>query len=118
MAQFSVKIMRLTGSVLGENQHAMGFFWIATEDNDRQAQIAAGRAYVRANLAATGEGVALQPLSQALQEFPEMAASYDELAAELAAPAGMRVQMFVRTGYAAPVKGSPRWPLASRLVQA
>lgn len=97
---------------------AMGFFWIATEDNDRQAQIAAGRAYVRANLAATGEGVAVQPLSQALQEFPEMAASYDELAAELAAPAGMRVLMFVRTGYAAPVKGSPRWPLASRLVQA
>lgn len=97
---------------------AMGFFWIATAGNDRQAQIAAGRAYLRANLAATAEGVAVQPFSQALQEFPEMAASYDELTAELAAPAGMRVQMFVRAGFAPLAKGSPRWPLASRVVVA
>lgn len=97
---------------------AMGFFWIATPGNDRWAQIAAGRAYVRANLAATGEGIAVQPFSQALQEFAEMRKSHEELAAALNAPEGMRVQMFVRVGFAPVAKGSPRWPLASRIVQA
>jgi hypothetical protein len=94
---------------------AMAFFWIATEGNDRMGQLAAGRAYVRANLAATAEGVAMQPLSQALQEFPEMADSYAELAAALSPAPGHRVQMFARLGYAPAVPGSPRWPLDTRI---
>ena len=48
------------------------FAWIVTAANDRAAQLAAGAAYLRANLAATARGLAMQPLSQALQEFPEM----------------------------------------------
>ena len=47
-----------------------------TEGNDRKTQVNAGRAYVRAQLAATAHGLAMQPLSQALQEYPEQAAPY------------------------------------------
>ena len=43
-----------------------GFFWIATADNDRGSQIAAGRAYLRTALQATADGLSIQPLSQAL----------------------------------------------------
>ncbi len=95
---------------------AMAFLWIVTPDNSRTAQLAAGASYLRANLAATAEGIAMQPFSQALQEFREMEASYAELEERLAPPAGARVQMFARLGFAAAPKGSPRWPLDSRLI--
>ena len=83
------------------------FAFIATRGNARPDQIAAGRAYVRTNLAATAAGVALAPWSQALQEFPEMAGLYDEIHALLAAP-GETLQMFFRLGYAAPPPPTPR----------
>lgn len=97
---------------------AMAFLWIATDGNDRVAQVSAGRAYLRANLAATGRGIAMQPLSQALQEYPEMASSYAELANALAPGTSERVQMFARLGFAAPPAQSPRWPLATRILKA
>jgi hypothetical protein len=97
---------------------AQAFMWIATDGNDRHAQIAAGRSYLRANLTATGLGVAMQPLSQALQEYPEMAGSYRELSDALAPPAGFRVQMLARLGFAPSPAASPRWPLATRIRQA
>lgn len=97
---------------------AMAFIWIATEGNDRLAQVSAGRAYLRANLAATARGVAMQPFSQALQEYPEMASSYAELANALAPRASDRVQMFARLGYAPLPAQSPRWPLATRILKA
>lgn len=97
---------------------AMAFLWISTEGNDRVAQISAGRAYLRANLAATARGIAMQPFSQALQEYPEMAPSYSELAEALAPHALDRVQMFARLGYAAAPAQSPRWPLATRILKA
>ena len=48
-----------------------GFLWMVTEGNDRVTQVNAGRAYARVQLAATAHGVAMQPLQQALQEYPE-----------------------------------------------
>ncbi len=96
---------------------AMAFLWVATEGNDRVAQISAGRA-LRANLAATARGIAMQPLSQALQEYPEMAPGYAELAEALAPRAAQRVQMFARLGYAPLPAQSPRWPLATRILKA
>lgn len=97
---------------------AMAFFWIVSNGNDRAAHLSAGRAYVRANLAATAAGVAMQPFSQALQGFPQMAESYAELEAALAPAAGKRVQMFAPLGFAPDLPGGPRWPLASRPVTA
>jgi hypothetical protein len=97
---------------------AMGFLWQVTPANGRADQIAAGRDYLRLNLAATAAGVAMQPLSQALQEFPEMAALNAEARAALGVAPSETLQMFVRVGYAGQPKPSPRWPAESRIVGA
>ena len=50
-------------------------------------QVAAGRAHVRVNLAATAAGLALHPNEQALQEYAEVAVPYRALHELLDAPA-------------------------------
>jgi hypothetical protein len=97
---------------------AMGFLWQVTPANGRADQIAAGRDYLRLNLAATAAGVAMQPLSQALQEFPEMATLHTEARAALDVGPAETLQMFVRVGYAGQPKPSPRWPAESRILGA
>jgi hypothetical protein len=85
------------------------FFWMTTQGNDRRTQVNAGRAYVRAQLAATARGLSMQPLSQALQEYPEQARPYAQLHALLQAPPPRAtVQMWTRLGFAPPVGPSPR----------
>ncbi len=87
------------------------FLWLATADNARATQLAAGRAYVRVQLAATAAGVVMQPLSQALQEYPEVAGPYAAIH-RLLAPQGGTVQMWARVGHPlAPVGPAPRRPL-------
>lgn len=86
-----------------------GFLWMVTEGNDRVTQINAGRAYVRVQLAATAQGLSMQPLSQALQEYAEQARPYADIHALVGAVRpGQTVQMWARVGYAAPVEPSPR----------
>jgi len=93
------------------------FFYLITQGNDRVAQINAGRAYVRAQLAATAEGLSMQPISQALQEYPEQAKTYAAIHQLLnAPPASHTVQMWTRIGYAAVVQPSPRRSLASHIL--
>ena len=67
---------------------AMGFVWIATLANDRPAQIDAGRSYMRVALRATALGLAMQPMSQALQEYPAMRRYFDEVHRRLTGAAG------------------------------
>lgn len=85
--------------------------WITTPTNTRLDQLEAGRRYVRANLRATSQGVAMHPLSQSLQEYPEMAAKFGEIHQILGVKQGERLQMLARMGYALPADPSPRWPL-------
>jgi hypothetical protein len=94
-----------------------GYLWLAGGDNARTTQLNSGRAYVRQQLQATAAGVDMHPLSQALQEFPEMRSSYQALHRELGVdPASGPVQMMARAGYAlAPAGPSPRRDLASML---
>jgi nitroreductase len=86
-------------------QTAMGFVWLHTPDNSRAQQIQAGRAHVRLHLKAAELGLALQPMSQSLQEFPEMTSHYQEahsLLLQRAAPKTVQepaVQMLCRIGY-------------------
>lgn len=87
------------------------FAWIVTATNDRNAQLAAGAAYVRANLKAGALGVAVQPLSQALQEFPEMLPLLAEHKRALNLSESDTVQMFFRMGRASNVAPAPRRPL-------
>lgn len=94
---------------------SMGFVWINTPGNGRQAQIAAGRAYMRVALQATADGLAMQPMSQALQEYAAMAPYYETVHDWLAERPGERVQMLARVGYAEKTGPAPRWPLTTRL---
>jgi hypothetical protein len=91
------------------------FLVLASADNSRTTQIAAGRAYARAQLTATALGLSMQPWSMALQEFPEMAGPYAETQALLGATPASPVQMLVRVGRAKPASPAPRWPLASHI---
>ncbi len=96
---------------------AKGFLWSTTVENARRDQLEAGRSWVRMHLAATAAGLALHPLSQALQEFPEMAPHYARAHA-LLAPDGGTVQMLGRLGYAKEVPPAPREPLEAHLIAA
>ena len=92
-----------------------GFVWIVTPDNSRANQILAGRAYVRANLAAARQGLAMQPWSQGLQEYATQKPVYDALHRELA-PDGGRIQMLSRIGYPkSDLPPAPRRGLAAQL---
>lgn len=93
---------------------AMGHVWLVTADNSRKTQIATGADWLRVNLAATQLGLGFQPLSQALQEFPEMVGPYAQVHERLA-PDGGTVQMLARIGYGPVVENSPRWPLESKI---
>lgn len=75
-----------------------GFLWIRSETGDRLAQLAAGRAYARAQLAASAQGLVLHPWSMALQEFAEMAGPYQQVQALLGARPDAPVQMLARMG--------------------
>ena len=89
---------------------------VSTAGNTRADQIDAGRRWLRMHLAATAEGLAMQPVSQALQEYPEMAALYEEVHGLLAKP-GETVQMLGRLGFGPSIGPSPRWPLETRLLE-
>lgn len=82
--------------------------WLTTPGNRREDQIAAGRAYQRLALSVTQAGLALHPMSQLLQEYPEMAGAQQRLLAELGSKAPERVQMIARIGYGPKVSPAPR----------
>lgn len=94
---------------------ASGFLWLASPDNTRPTQVASGRAYVRTHLLATAGGVDMHPLSQALQEFPEMRGPRGALHQTLGLGAtGQTLQMLSRVGFATEPRGpSPRRSLDS-----
>ncbi len=95
----------------------MAYAWIVTPGNSRIDQLDAGRAWVRLNLQGTALGLGVHPVSQALQEYPEMAPLYDELRAALGVTGDRTVQMLGRLGYGPDIAPSPRWPLETRLKQ-
>lgn len=99
-------------AVLENTVTAMAHIWLVTPDISRASQIGAGRDWMRLNLATTALGLGIQPLSQALQEYPEMDAHYRAIHNRLA-PEGGTVQMFARLGYGKAVGPSPRWPVES-----
>ncbi|MEH6526070.1 MAG: hypothetical protein V7723_08335 [Sneathiella sp.] len=89
-----------------EGTHNMG--WLTTTDNSRAAQVNIGRTYVRMNLMATAQGVAMHPVSQVLQEYPEMEEIQTAFLNHLQISGQETVQMFYRLGYREAVSPSPR----------
>ena len=101
-------------AVTQNTKTAMGHVWMVTQGNSRRDQIAAGADWLRVNLACTAEGLGFQPLSQALQEYPEMVPLYKETH-DMLAPSGGTVQMLARIGYGPDVPVSPRWPIEAKI---
>jgi nitroreductase len=91
------------------------YAWMTSLANTRAAQIIAGRAYARFNLAATSQGLAMHPWSQTLQEYPEMASLYAEAERLTGAGESETVQMLVRIGYGESVPPAPRRGLSEHL---
>jgi hypothetical protein len=100
----------------GYMMSSMAFGWLTSEGNGRVAQLAAGRAYLRLNLVATAMDLGMHPVSQLLQEYPEMAPMQEEFLAFTGTPATERVQMLFRLGYAASPGPSPRRRLEDIIV--
>lgn len=85
------------------------FFWLSSKGNSRSIQVQAGRSYVRAQLAATAHNLFMHPLSQALQEYPEMAIPYAEIHKIVGVDvATTTIQMWCRLGKAEAISPSPR----------
>ncbi len=93
----------------------MAYVWVKTDDNTRIDQINSGRNWVRINLQVTALGLSVHPLSQALQEYPEMDELYAEIHERLGAAEGQTVQMFGRLGYGPKKAPSPRWRIETRM---
>lgn len=85
-----------------------------TAANTPRDHVEAGRRWLRLNLATTSLGLALHPVSQCLQEYPEMSSHYRRVHELVAAP-GETVQMLGRLGYGPAVPPTPRWRLESRI---
>ncbi|MEL6620151.1 MAG: twin-arginine translocation pathway signal protein [Pseudomonadota bacterium] len=96
---------------------APAFVVQTTPGNSRLDQVQAGRDWLRLNLAATGAGLALRPVSQALQEYPEVAGPYAAIQSEFAGP-NETVQMLGLLGYGQRTPRTPRWPLDAKIVNA
>lgn len=92
------------------------FAWMTTPGNTRADQLSAGARWVRLQQAAAQLGIATQPLSQVLEEFPAMSACYEEVHDRLDVPLPARVQGIFRLGHAPYPKAAPRWPLPTLLL--
>ncbi|MGB3553964.1 MAG: twin-arginine translocation pathway signal protein [Jannaschia sp.] len=103
-------------AIYDEMLHATPAYAVLTSAaNDRTDQIEAGRRWLRLNLATTARGLALHPVSQALQEYPEMDALRAR-AQTLLARDGGTVQMLGRLGYGPVTPPTPRWPLETKIM--
>lgn len=109
------------GNRMGKQRYAAmmkatpAMLWLSSADNSRQSQLDSGRAYMRAALAVAGLGLSLHPVSQALQEYPEMAGWREQAHRLLQVAAPGRVQMLCRLGHGPAVDASPRRPLQALL---
>ncbi len=94
---------------------APSYLTVVAPDRSRSATLAAGRAYLRTNLLATSLGLCLHPVSQALQEFPEMDATRARLDSLLGTQAPQRLHMLARMGYGPATPQTPRWAASTRI---
>ncbi len=96
---------------------APAFTLTRTPGDTREDQLEAGRQWVRLNLMTTQLGMALRPVSQALQEY-EAVRVYRERVHQQFAQDGSTVQMLGLLGYGTLPDRTPRWPIETRLLNA
>jgi hypothetical protein len=89
-------------------QSSPAFGVLETPSNSRRAQVLAGRTYARIALTVASLGLAMHPMSQALQEYADMTATRTRFEAETGLPPSWTTQMFFRLGHAATLPHTPR----------
>ena len=95
--------------ILAGYSSAPAFGWLASRGNNRATQIAAGRAWIRLQLAAGAlGGFSLQPHSQTLQEYAEMETLRAAMRTETGVASDETLQMLPPAGYAADPRPSSR----------
>lgn len=78
-------------------ENTSNYFMLSSNDNDYHSQIKAGMTYARLVLKAHELGLAVQPLSQAIQEYDEMKTLYDQI--HQLYGEHKTIQMLARIGY-------------------
>lgn len=84
--------------------HTPAYALVSTASNSRGEQVQAGMLYAELSLRARTLGLVMQPLSQVLQEYPDMAGPYAAIHDKYASE-GQTIQMMVRIG--SPTKEYP-----------
>lgn len=90
-----------------------GLLFMKSTTNDMVDWIQTGRSYARAQLAGEMLGLRFQPVSQVLQEYPQMDALRQRFEAFMGVEPPAKVQMLVRVGRTATPGMSPRRPLSA-----
>lgn len=91
---------------------AATFGWISTKGNTHTDQVKAGRTYERVCLKAAEMGLAVQPFSQVLCEYPDMEETRGELRDYMGISPTHTLQMIFRAGYADRATHTKRRPVA------
>lgn len=86
-------------------ENTPAYAMIITKDNTRLSQVKSGMLYSKLILAAHQQGLVMQPLSQVLEEYPEMNELYNGIHRDYT-PEGGTIQMLVRLGK--PTKDVPQ----------
>ncbi len=100
--QESVKAVK---KLVTNNPH---YALLTSHDNSRMSQVKTGRLYCRLNLIASSMGISIHPMSQILQEYPDMLALQSEFKHTYGVEKAHTVQMLFRVGKAEPTAFSPR----------
>lgn len=104
-ASFSDAAVKLTSDGV-KSSH--GFAVLSSKENSRVEQLRVGRAYIRLNLKTQALGIAQHPMSQILQEYPDMHSLQQQFKRQYKYSEDETVQMIFRLGRAAAVEFSPR----------
>ncbi|WOO35197.1 hypothetical protein R2R35_15480 [Anaerocolumna sp. AGMB13020] len=78
-------------------ENTPSYLLLTTKDNSRISQVEAGMLYSSCILKAHNLGLAMQPLSQALEEYTEMISVYEKIHSQYGN--GDTIQMLLRVGY-------------------
>jgi hypothetical protein len=113
----SISYLEGINSIMASADTAVAYVWLTTDTNTRVDQLNAGRDWLRINLMTTELGIGVHPMSQCLQEYPEMDNQFADMQ-QLLQVEGKTIQMLGRLGYAAPVPRSPRWSIESKIIKA
>jgi len=107
---------RAVSDLCGLMEKCGGIGWLSTKGDFRVDQVRAGRAFERIHLRATTLSLALQPVTQPLADYRDMAGIRERLHDLLAIPKTHTLQILFRMGYAEPVPETPRREMSGFIV--